>query len=318
MVATAGAVATRALGSTGLTPTIVGIGTSALGSMPQVHGYSVTERRAADALNDALAGPFTFIDTGADYGDGRSETRIAAALDRVGARDRFIIATKVDPDPTGRFDGQQVIASVHESLQRLGASSVPLLHLHDPERISFETAMAPGGAVEALVKLKESGVAESIGVAGGPASLLVRYVETGLFDVVQTHNRFTLLDRTAEPLIACATRLGVGVLNAAPYGGGLLTDTPHGTRRYAYRYASDETLNAAARMRQAAVAAGVPLAAAALQFSTRDPRIASTIVGMSRPGRAAATARLLGTAIPEELWAELSRLVPDTTAWLND
>jgi len=31
--------------------------------------------------------------------------------------------------------------------------------------------------------------------------------------------------------------------------------------------------------------AGVPLAALAIQFSTRDPRIASTVIGVSKPER---------------------------------
>lgn len=309
---------TRPLGGTGLRPTIVGLGTSALGSMPDVHGYSVSDEQVSAALEDALCGPFTFVDTGANYGDGRSESRLSAALERTQMRGRVIVATKVDRDSRGRFDGAQVVRSARESLERLGMTSVPLLHLHDPEHISFEDAMAPGGAVDAMVRLKEDGIAEAIGVAGGPVSLMLRYIETGVFDVVQTHNRYTLLDRTAEPLIARATELGVGVINAAPYGGGILSDAPRGTRRYAYADASAETLSAAARMRQAATAAGLPLAAAALQFSTRDSRIATTVVGMSAPGRARATAQLLETTIPDELWRELETLTPEPRVWLND
>ena len=47
---------------------------------------------------------------------------------------------------------------------------------------------------------------------------------------------------------------------------------------------------------------GVPLAAAALQFSVRDERVASTIVGMSQPSRVEETLRLLNHDIPQELW----------------
>ena len=50
---------------------------------------------------------------------------------------------------------------------------------------------------------------------------------------------------------------------------------------------------------------GIPLAAAALQFSVRDDRIASTIVGMSQPSRVEETVRLLDYEIPEELWDDL-------------
>jgi D-threo-aldose 1-dehydrogenase len=49
----------------------------------------------------------------------------------------------------------------------------------------------------------------------------------------------------------------------------------------------------------------VPLAAAALQFSTHDPRITSTIVGLSRAERLAQTIELAHTPIPSDLWPEL-------------
>ena len=54
---------------------------------------------------------------------------------------------------------------------------------------------------------------------------------------------------------------------------------------------------------------GVPLAAAALQFSLREPRIYSTIVGMTRPERLAETATLATLPIPDALWAELEAVV---------
>jgi D-threo-aldose 1-dehydrogenase len=46
----------------------------------------------------------------------------------------------------------------------------------------------------------------------------------------------------------------------------------------------------------------VPLAAAALPFSLRDPRIASTVVGTSAPRRIGQTLRLAPWPIPEQLW----------------
>jgi D-threo-aldose 1-dehydrogenase len=52
----------------------------------------------------------------------------------------------------------------------------------------------------------------------------------------------------------------------------------------------------------------VPLAAAALQFSMRDPRVAATVVGLSTPERVAQTVQYAELSIPEELWAELEAL----------
>ena len=52
----------------------------------------------------------------------------------------------------------------------------------------------------------------------------------------------------------------------------------------------------------------VPLAAAALQFSLRDPRVVSTIVGISRPERVGQTLELATYPIPDELWSRLDSL----------
>jgi D-threo-aldose 1-dehydrogenase len=56
---------------------------------------------------------------------------------------------------------------------------------------------------------------------------------------------------------------------------------------------------------------GVPLAAAALQFSMKDPRVVSTIVGLSRPERVEQTLELAAHPVPDELWPRLEALVPE-------
>jgi D-threo-aldose 1-dehydrogenase len=53
---------------------------------------------------------------------------------------------------------------------------------------------------------------------------------------------------------------------------------------------------------------GVPLAAATLQFSLRDPRVVSTIVGISRPERVEQTLELATRHVPDELWPTLGSL----------
>ena len=97
-------------------------------------------------------------------------------------------------------------------MERLGIDKIALLHLHDPERMSFEDAVAPGGPVEALVDLREQGLVDHLGVAGGPVGLLQQYLDTGEFEVMLSHNRYTLLDRSAEPLFRYAADRGLGVL----------------------------------------------------------------------------------------------------------
>jgi D-threo-aldose 1-dehydrogenase len=308
----------RQLGRTGLEVTPLCVGTSPL-SMPSHYGYAVEPARAVATVLAALDGPIGFLDTSNEYGGGESERRVGEAIRaRGGLPDGFVLETKVDPDPrTGDFSGSRVRASLDESLERLGVDRVAVLHLHDPERISFEAGMAADGPVEALVRLRDEGIVGSIGVAGGPIDLLTRYVATDIFDVVLTHNRYTLLDRSAGPLLDAATARGMGVLNAAPYGGGMLARGPDAWPRYAYGMWDGAIAEAARAMRAACEAHHVPLAAAALQRSVREPRIHSTIVGISAPERVRETLELLEVEIPEDLWAQLEGLTPSPELWIG-
>jgi D-threo-aldose 1-dehydrogenase len=120
-----------------------------------------------------------------------------------------------------------------------------------------------------------------------------------------THNRYTLLERSAEPLLDACAESGVAALNAAPYGSGILAKGPDDYTRYAYQEAPKEMVERARRMQEACREHGVPLAAAALQFSLKDPRVASTIVGISRPERVEQTIEFATRPIPNELWLAL-------------
>jgi D-threo-aldose 1-dehydrogenase len=308
----------RALGRTGLLVTPVCVGGGPLGSMPGLFGYDVPAERGTATAFAALRGPFNFLDTSAEYSDGDSERRIGAALrERGGLPDGFVLATKVDRDiVTGEFSGSQVRRSFEASLERLGVDRVPLLHLHDPEHISFDEGMAPGGPVEELLRIQDEGLAEHLGVAGGPVDLLSRYLRTGHFEALITHNRWTLVDQSADELIDEAVGMGVGVINGAPFGGGVLAKGPAVCSDYAYRPASEEVLSRIRAMEQACAEADVPLAAAALQFSVRDPRIASTIVGVSRPERIDETRRYAGWDIPDQLWGRLEPMTAPRDTWL--
>ncbi len=298
------------LGSTGLSVSPLCVGCAPLGDMPETFGYGVEEERALRTLEAVFESPINFLDTAASYGDGESERRIGEVLKGMGGLpEGVVLATKADRDlQTGEFSGEQMRRSVERSLRLLGLDRLQLVYLHDPEHESFENLMEPGGAVEVLRRLRDEGVIEHLGVAGGPIDMEIRYVQTGLFEAVITHNRYTLLNRSAEPLLDVAAERGVALLNAAPYGSGILAKGPDAYARYEYQEAPQEMVERARAMQKACEEFGVPLAAAALQFSMRDPRVASTIVGMSRPERVGQTLDLAAHPIPEELWERLDSL----------
>jgi len=310
----------RLLGRTGLSVSPVCIGTSPLASMPALYGYEVAEERAEATILAAFRSPFNFMDTSNNYGGGTAERRIGRALAAAGGPPPgFVLATKVDADPaTGDFSGQRVRRSVAESQQRLGLDRVPLMYLHDPEyHLTFAEAMAPGGPVEALVELRDRGLLGHLGIAGGPIGLMRDFVATGLFEVVLNHNRYTLIDRSAEPLMDDACQRGVAFVNGAPYGGGILAKGPDVQPKYAYQPAGDDVTNAVRAMQRACAAHGVSLPAAALQFSLCDPRVTATVVGISDPARVDQVTALMSEPIGDDLWAELDSLTVPSASWLN-
>ncbi len=305
---------TRPFGSTGLTVAPLCIGTSSWGS-------GTDDAKIREFADDWAAGSLStgFLDTSNLYGDSRSEGFVGDALRAAGGlRAGLVVQTKLDRRlPDDDFGYDQMWRSLEQSLSRLGLDTVQLLHLHDPEVIGFEAAMAPGGAVEALLAMKEQGVAASIGISGGPVAMLERFVETGLFDALVTHNRFTLVDRSAGSLLDAATRRGMAVTNAAPYGAGVLTGDARFADSYGYRPIRPEVRAAVEAMTRLCAEAGVPLAAAALQFSIRDPRIHSTIVGVSSLARYRAAKESARVDIPSDLWQRLDAAAPPASAALD-
>lgn len=303
----------RPFGSTGLHVSPVCLGSSGWGRL--LIGESAEQRDAR--ISSLLRGVMNnqsacnFVDTSNIYSNGLSEQLLGSAIREFGVREGLVIQTKLDRDSqTADFSGSRMWASLDESLTRLGVDRLQVLYLHDPEHIGFDAAMERGGPVHALVDMKAQGLASHIGVSGGPVALLDQFVETGLFDAIVTHNRFTLVDRSADSLIEKAGQRGMGITNAAPFGGGVLTGAYRFANTYGYGPANSAVQTAISRITHACDRAGVPVVAAALQFSTRDSRIHSTIVGAGSTRQLDNNLSLLDVAVPDGLWAEIDGLVP--------
>jgi D-threo-aldose 1-dehydrogenase len=300
----------RSFGPTDLQVAPLCIGCAPLGNMPEAFAYSVAEEQALATLRAAFSSPINFSDTAGAYGDGESERRIGIVLRELGGLPPgYVLATKADRDlKTGDFSGEQIKHSVERSLRLLGLDHVQIMYIHDPEHTTFENVMGRGGPLEVLQRFQEEGVITHIGISGGPIDMLIRYVETGAFAALETHNRYTLLNRAAAPLLDLAARRGLAVVNAAPYGSGMLAKGPDAYARYAYQDAPADLVERARRLAAICLEYGVPLAAAALQFSLRDPRITSTVVGMSRAERIAQTLDLARHPIPDAIWPQLDEV----------
>uniref|UniRef100_UPI000A373D4C aldo/keto reductase n=1 Tax=Amycolatopsis kentuckyensis TaxID=218823 RepID=UPI000A373D4C len=305
----------RALGRTGLSVSPVTVG--AAGWRHWADGSGPTRAQTAELLRRVVRdGRITVVDTSNNYGEGESERRIGGVLAELGGPPPgFLVQTKADRHFTGDFSGARMRESLRESRDRLGVDRLPVCYLHDPEHAAPEDLLGRGGAVEALLEARDEGLIEHLGVAGGPVPLLCELVRTGHFATLITHNRWTLVDRSADELLDLAAERGLGVFNAAPYGGGLLTAWPSKHTHYAYRAAPPALLAAADEIGRLCASAGVPLAAAALHWSLRDPRITSTIVGAASADSYERTLALSDVVVEDALMAAIAAVPLDERTW---
>lgn len=305
------------LGSTGLRVSPVTLGGGPLGSMPENFGYDVAADDAVALVTAVFESDIRTIDTANGYSGGDSERRIGRAIAEFGGLPSdVVLITKVDARGSD-YSGDRVRRSIEESSERLGVRPLPVVHLHDPEYHDFSEITRPGGAVDALVDARERGEIGHIGLAGGDVHEMARYLELGVFEVLLVHNRWTLVDRSAGPLLERAREMGVATVNAAVLGGGILADMTGTRTTYGYRPASPAKLTAIEAMRDVCRRWGTDLATAAIRFSTRDTRFATTIIGISKVARVESTIRAATADLPEEFWQELEDLVPSRDDWLD-
>jgi aryl-alcohol dehydrogenase-like predicted oxidoreductase len=117
-----------------------------------------TQKDADRALEILLKYGVNHIDTAPRYGD--SEILIGPWMVR--HRKDFFLATK-----TGKRTYEEAREDIHRSLDRLKVDRVDLIQLHGLQHPDeWDTAMGPGGALEAAVEAREKGLVRFIGVTG--------------------------------------------------------------------------------------------------------------------------------------------------------
>ena len=295
------------IGQTGVVLPELGFGTSGLGDMPDTYGYSVGEDRALETVRAIFAGPAPLIDSSRNYGAGRSEARVGAVIRAHGMPEGFTLSTKLDRDmETGRFDGARAWSSLEESCDALGVDQIPLMFLHDPE---YARDLAEvDGAIEALFEMKEKGRVRAVGLAMGRLDIMEPMLARFPFDALISHNRYTLLNRSAAGMFADAKARGIAVINAAPFAGGVLAKGADVMPRVTYQAASDEKLAPVRAIEALCAEHGVPTGPVALQFSMRSDLVDCTLLGVTKPERVQQALDWAAWDVPQALWDAIDAL----------
>jgi D-threo-aldose 1-dehydrogenase len=103
----------------------------------------------------------------------------------------------------------------------------------------------------------------------------------------------------------------IAVINAAPYASGILAKGAAKQPLYAYMPADDEVKSRATAIEAVCARHGVPMGAAALQFSMRSPLVDSTICGVTTPERVQQTMDWATCKISDAVWKELAAIAFD-------
>ncbi|MFH1311883.1 MAG: aldo/keto reductase, partial [Candidatus Eisenbacteria bacterium] len=196
---------TRRLGRTGMEVSLLGFG-----GIPIMR---VGMDEAGAAIAEALSLGVNFIDTARGYGD--SEKKIGRALESLGAK--AILASK-----SPKRDGDGMLEDFSLSLTNLGRESIDLYQVHCVNtEDDYAKVLSPGGALEALGKLKAEGKLRHIGFTTHNLAIAGKAVESGKFETIQVLYNF-VEPEAGEEVIPMALDKDIGVLAMKPFGGGCI------------------------------------------------------------------------------------------------
>ena len=155
-----------------------------------------------EAIRRAMAGGINWIDTAAQYGNGKSEEALGWLLP--GAEAKPYLSTKFGLDVENLRDiPAQIEASLKASLARLKRSSVDLLQLHNRigsrpggRVMTVEQILGRNGVADGLDRLREKGLIRHMGITGiGEAPAVCEVIRSKRFDSAQVY--YNLLNPSA-------------------------------------------------------------------------------------------------------------------------
>ena len=278
-------------------------------------------------LRHAFDAGVTHIDLANNYGPpyGSAELTFGRVLrdDFRPYRDELVVSTKAGydmwPGPYGQWGSRKyLLASLDQSLARMGLEYVDIFYSHrfDPRTPLEETMGALDSAVRAG-KALYVGISSYTADQTREAAAILRELGTPLL----IHQpSYSLLNRWIEEggLLDALGELGVGCIGFSPLAQGMLTDKylngiPEGSRATQHGSLStdlltDESLAKVRALNEVASRRGQTLAQLALAWTLRDPRMTSTLIGVSSLAQLQDSLRALdGLDFSGEELAEIDR-----------
>jgi L-galactose dehydrogenase len=291
---------TRILGKTGLNISELGLGSAFMAGQ----GQDGADRCVDYAVDHGV----NYFDTAANYGDGRDETMLGAALK--GKRDKVILATKVGFINRERYrlDGHrsadQLMEQFESSLKRLQTDYVDIIQVHEADYLKWWTDdildaedagvwsalieddtdydFSDAPVVKFLANAKHSGKARFIGLTAKNARVLARILKAVDVDSVMTAHQFNPVFRNAvEFLFPTAQDLRVGVVIGAPLMKGWLAVPQNAWQDNPPDWMDETFKTAYFKFLDIYADAGIPMAELCIRWMLSEQRQQSIVVGFS-------------------------------------
>ncbi len=314
-----------------LSLTRMGFGGAPLGNLYR----RLSDEDAQSTLDAAYRAGIRYFDTAPQYGLGRSESRIGAAMTTIN-RNTITLSTKVgrlllncEPHevtsaafvdvPQKRivydysYDG--VMRSYEASLVRLGVEQIDILFVHDIDvfthgnQSTVNTKLRElfnNGGYRALQKLKDGGRVLAIGAGVNEWQVCERLLSLGDFDGFLLAGRYTLLEQSAlDHFLPLCCKRDVGIILGGPYNSGILATGAISGAKYNYADAPPHILQRVQAIERVCVAHSVKLIAASLQFVLGHPAVKTVIPGAMSAAEVRENVALMAHPIPDGLWFDL-------------
>jgi len=296
----------RPLGKTGLTLPVLSFGASSLGQ--EFRQVDVNE--ALRSVHVALDAGMDFIDTSPYYGRGMSEVLLGVSLREV-PRDRYLLCTKLGRYAPRHFDfsAKRVVESVDVSLERMKVDHLDIILCHDIEFVEMQQIVDE--TLPALRRIQKQGKVRFVGVSGYPMKMFRYVLDRTDLDVILSYNHYTLQNTMLADLVPYLKQKSVGVMNAAPFSARLLANAP----LPAWHKATPQVREVARRAAEHCQKRGSDIAKLALQFSIRNPDLATCITGSASPQRIAEWARWAAEPVDEQLLKEVLEILRPIHNW---
>ena len=304
------------LGKTGMKVSNLGFGASSLGGV----FHDIREAEGIKAVHTAVDNGINFIDVSPYYGHYKAETVLGKALKEI-ERDRYYLSTKVgrygeNGVNTWDYSAKRVTASVYESMERLNIDYIDLINVHDVEFADLNQVVEE--TLPALVKLREEGVVKHVGITDlQPENLkwVIEHVPAGTIESVLCFCHYSLNDEMILDYLDFFEANNIGVVNASPFSMGLLTKRG----APAWHPAPEPLKEACRKATEHCAEKGYDIEKLAVQYSTSNPRIATTLFSSANPANVLKCIDYIKDPVDETLVKEVQEIIGDQMRlrWAN-